>query len=486
MKLEGLIKNVNYTVLQGDLNKNIRWLSQDSREIIDNSIFVAIDGYEQDGHDHIQTAIDKGATAIIVSRYVQLSQSNVTVLQVDDTREALASISTKFFNTPTNQFNLIGVTGTNGKTSTVFLIDRIMRGVGKKTGLIGTIENHVGSKVLRTSRTTPDALALQHLFHEMVKENVNDVVMEVSSHALDLKRVYGSEFDVAVFTNLTLDHLDFHKTMEAYRDAKLTLFNMAPKGVINLDDPYGQYMIDHSSMKEVLTYSCGNIDADLCAFDIKMDIKGTHFSMNYNGGVYYVTIQTPGRFSVYNAMAALGASIMLGIDIDKAIEVLRTDSIVDGRFQTIESPLGYHAVVDYAHAPDGLENVLTTIKEFAVGKIITVFGCGGDRDKSKRPIMGEIAGKYSDIAIITSDNPRTEDPQTIMDEVEQGLKLTDGVYEKIVDRASAIRRGLELAKKDDIVLIAGKGHEDYQVIGKVKIHLDDREIVRDYIKAVEG
>ncbi len=486
MKLEGLIKNVDYKVLQGDLHKNIRWLSQDSREIIDNSIFVAIDGYELDGHDYIQTAIDKGATAIIVSRYVQVSKSDVTVLQVDDTREALASISTRFFNTPTNQFNLIGVTGTNGKTSTVYLIDRIIRGIGKKTGLIGTIENHIGDQVIQTSRTTPDALALQHIFHEMVKENVNNVVMEVSSHALDLKRVYGTEFDVAVFTNLTLDHLDFHKTMDAYRDAKLELFKMAPKAVINLDDSAGQYMIEHGTMNQVLTYSCENTEADLCAFDINSDIRGTHFRLNFEGGVYLVNIQTPGRFSVYNALAALGASVMLGIDIEKAIDILRDDSVIEGRFETIESPDGYYAVVDYAHAPDGLENVLTTIKEFAKGKVITVFGCGGDRDKSKRPIMGEIAGKYSDAAIITSDNPRTEDPDTIVNEVEIGVQKTECSYEKIVDRVSAIRRGLAMAEKDDIVLIAGKGHEDYQIIGKTKIHLDDREVVRDYIKEVQG
>lgn len=486
MKLEGLVQGFEYTVLQGDLNKNIRWLSQDSREIVSDSIFVAIEGYESDGHLFIDKAVEKGATAVIVSKYVQLKNKEITVLQVDDTREALASISVKYFNTPTNQFELIGVTGTNGKTSTVYLIDRILRGAGKKTGLIGTIENHIGDEVLQTSRTTPDALALQHLFHEMVNVNVNDVVMEVSSHALDLKRVYGSEFDVAVFTNLTLDHLDFHKTMDAYRDAKLELFKMAAKAVINIDDENGRYIMDNGTMAEVLTYSCGNTDADLCAFDIEIDIRGTHFKMNYKGGVYNVTIQTPGRFSVYNAMAAIGGAVSIGINIQTAIDVLREDSVVDGRFQTIESPEGYHAVVDYAHAPDGLENVLTTIKEFAKGKIITVFGCGGDRDKSKRPIMGEIAGKYSDIAIITSDNPRTEDPQTIIDEVESGLVKTGCHYEKIVDRATGIRRGLEIAKKDDIVLIAGKGHEDYQVIGKVKIHLDDREIVRDYIQEVQG
>lgn len=485
MKLEGLLQNVEYTVLQGDINKNIRWLSHDSREIVSDSIFVCINGYEEDGHSFIPIAIEKGATAVIVSKYIHLEEDGIAVIQVDDTREALASIATKYFNTPTKQFNLIGVTGTNGKTSTVYLIDRILKGAGKKTGLIGTIENHVGDEVLQTSRTTPDALALQHLFHEMVKVNVNNVVMEVSSHALDMKRVYGSEFDVAVFTNLTLDHLDYHETMEAYRDAKLELFKMSSKAVVNLDDPNGPYIIENGTAEKVLTYSCGNIEADLVAFDIVIDIAGTHFKMNYKGDVYPIAIQTPGRFSVYNAMAAIGVALVIGINIDIAIDVLSKDSVVTGRFETIVSPKGFYAVVDYAHAPDGLENVLTTIREFAKGKVITVFGCGGDRDKSKRPIMGEIAGKYSDVVIITSDNPRTEEPQSIIDEIEVGLQKTDCSYEKIADRVAGIRQGLELAQKDDIVLIAGKGHEDYQIIGKEKIHLDDREVVREYLEEVQ-
>ncbi len=484
MKLEGLLENVSYTVLQGELNKNIRWISQDSREIIENSIFVCIDGYELDGHSYIPVAIEKGATAIVVSKYVQIKDQSITVIQVDDSREALAKIATKYFNTPTNQFGLIGVTGTNGKTSTVFLIDRILQGANKKTGLIGTIENHIANRVLPSTHTTPDALALQHLFHEMVKENVNDVVMEVSSHALDLKRVVGTEFDVAVFTNLTHEHLDYHKTMEAYRDAKLKLFNMTNKGVINIDDPYGHYMIENSQMKKVLTYSCVDSDADLFASDIHIDIKGTHFELNYLGETHHVDIQTPGRFSVYNALAAIGAAMHLRIDVATAVSILKTNSVVEGRFETIESKEGFYAVVDYAHAPDGLENVLKTIKEIAKGRIITVFGCGGDRDKTKRPIMGEIAGKYSDITIITSDNPRTEDPAVIVDEVEVGVKRTECEYEKIVDRVKGIQRGLELATKDDIVLVAGKGHEDYQIIGKVKIHMDDREIIRDYIQEV--
>lgn len=312
---------------------------------------------------------------------------------------------------------------------------------------------------------------------------MNDVVMEVSSHALDLKRVDDAEFDVAVFfTNLTLDHLDYHKTMEAYRGAKLRLFNMANCAVINIDDEAGLYMIEHSEQEQLVTYSCIDDGADLFAKDVHVDVKGTHFTLVYKEESYHVDIQTPGRFSVYNALAALGATLHLGVAVDVALDVLANNSIVEGRFETIDSSKGYHAVVDYAHAPDGLENVLETIKDIAVARIITVFGCGGDRDKTKRPIMGEIAGKYSDYAIVTSDNPRTEDPNTILDEVEVGISKTDCEYDKIVDRTEAIeKKALSMAEVNDIVLVAGKGHEDYQIIGTEKIHLDDKEIIRGYM-----
>lgn len=482
MRLEGLFEHISHTVLQGTLHINIKDIQHDSRNVSEGSLFVCIEGFESDGHAYIKNAIDAGARAIVVTKYTQINDKDIPVLQVDDSRVALAQLATKYYNKPTSQFGLVGVTGTNGKTSTVFLIDRILKGYNKKTGLIGTIENRIGDKVIPTERTTPDALALQALFYDMVEANVNDVVMEVSSHALDLKRVEGAEFDVAVFTNLTLDHLDYHKTMEAYRDAKLKLFNMARCAVINIDDEHGVYILENSTQEKTVTYSCVDENADLYARDIHIDVKGTHFSLSYKEECHHIDVQTPGRFSVYNALAAIGAALQMGVPMTVIQKVLATNSIIKGRFETIDSPKGYHAVVDYAHAPDGLENVLKTIREIAKAKVITVFGCGGDRDKTKRPIMGEIAGRYSDYAIITSDNPRTEEPETILDEVEVGTKRTDCAYEKQVDRRLAIAKALSMAEADDIVLVAGKGHEDYQVIGTEKIHFDDKEIILELIE----
>ncbi|VDN46343.1 UDP-N-acetylmuramoylalanyl-D-glutamate-2, 6-diaminopimelate ligase [Petrocella atlantisensis] len=482
MKLAGLLENHTYEIIQGTLNVNIKSIHHDSRCVDEGALFICIEGYESDGHQYIHSAIKQGAVAIIVTKEITIEDPDILIVKVKDARETLAHLATRYYNRPTSQFGLIGVTGTNGKTSTVNLIERILRYSNKKTGLIGTIENKIDDLVIPTEHTTPDALELQQLFAKMVEANVNDVVMEVSSHALDLKRVWGAEFDIAVFTNLTLDHLDYHKTMEAYRDAKLKLFMMADDAVINIDDPVGAYIIENTTSERLLTYSCLNHEADLYAGDIHIDIRGTHFLLNYEGKTYKVDIQTPGRFSVYNALAAIGATLLRGVEIEKIVEALGKDSIIEGRFEVIKSESGYYAIVDYAHAPDGLENVLKTIQEFAKGRVITVFGCGGDRDKSKRPIMGRIAASYSDYTVITSDNPRTENPQTIMDEVEVGVIPLKKPYVRIENRIDAIKHGLDSAQKDDIVLVAGKGHEDYQIIGKTKIHMDDKEIIRSHIQ----
>jgi UDP-N-acetylmuramoyl-L-alanyl-D-glutamate--2,6-diaminopimelate ligase len=289
---------------------------------------------------------------------------------------------------------------------------------------------------------------------------------------------------VAVFTNLTLDHLDYHKTMEAYREAKLLLFKMAPKGVINIDDEAGLYMIEKAGQEKVLAYSTKNSNADLFADQIKIDIKGTYFKLTYQGNGYDFRIQTPGLFSVYNALAAIGATLLLGVPMEVISAALSENSIIEGRFEVIESPTGFHAIVDYAHAPDGLENVLKTISEFAEGRIITVFGCGGDRDRTKRPIMGGIAARYSDHTIMTSDNPRTEDPEFILDEIEEGLKNLDKSYERITNRIEAIYKALKIAEPKDVILVAGKGHENYQIIGKTKHHMDDKETIKAYLQEV--
>jgi len=481
MKLEGLLVKLDYELLQGNEDINIKQIAYHSKKVVEDSLFVCISGFKLDGHDYIEDALASGATAIIVERPVKVPD-HITVILVRNSRIALARVASRYYNEPSKQFTLVGVTGTNGKTSTVFLIDRILKAYHKKTGVIGTIENRIGDKVIPTVNTTPESLDLQRLFAEMVEENVNDVVMEVSSHALKLHRVKYAKYDIGVFTNLTQDHLDFHETMDAYAKAKAKLFKRCKYSVINLDDLYGGFMLSKTKMGKVMTYSTRDHRADLYAYDIELDITGSKFKIDYDSFTHYFKIQTPGIFSVYNALAAIGATLSLEVPIDVIRKTLEEDSKIVGRFETLTSSEGVHAVVDYAHTPDGLLNILKTTSEIKKQKIITVFGCGGDRDKSKRPKMGKIAGEWSDYAIITSDNPRTEDPEVIIDEIEVGMKSTDCPYERLEDREAAIIKALAMAKPDDIVIIAGKGHEDYQIIGQTKHHFDDKEVVNTFFE----
>lgn len=480
MKLIGLIKNTAYTLIQGNVEVNIKGITNDSRKVEKDSLFVCIEGFESDGHNYINQAIEKGAAALIVTKDIEIN-SDITVVRVEDARKALALASGKFYDYPSKKFVLIGVTGTNGKTSTVFLLDAIFRKANKKTGIIGTIENRIIDNVVSTERTTPESVELQELFSKMAEQNVNKVIMEVSSHALDLHRVEGSYFDVGVFTNLSLDHLEYHKTMENYRDAKKRLFEMCKTGVINIDDQAGRYILENSNCEDYITYGCENEKAIINATNISNKITGTSFQLEIDGQTETIELQTPGKFSVYNALAAIATAVALNIPIEIIKEALKHNSRVRGRFETIESPKGYYAIVDYAHTPDGLENVLNTIRSFAEKKVITVFGCGGDRDRSKRPEMGKIAGEMSDYVIITSDNPRTEEPESILKEIEVGIKTVKCDYTMIVDREEAITKALSMAQEKDIVLIAGKGHEDYQIIGKTKISFDDAIKVKEYI-----
>jgi UDP-N-acetylmuramoyl-L-alanyl-D-glutamate--2,6-diaminopimelate ligase len=481
VKLHGLLKNINYKVLQGNEDINISNIQYDSRKVTENSLFICVKGFKVDGHDFAKNAILKGAKALLVEDEVEYINDSITIIKVENTREVMAYVASRYYNNPSNKFRLIGITGTNGKTSTTFLTKGIIEEYKKKTGLIGTNENRIGDKILKSKRTTPEALELQELFYNMVQENVNGVIMEVSSHSLELHRVDGCRFDVGVYTNLTLDHLDFHKTMENYRDAKLKLFMMCEKGVINLDDQYGKYMIENGTCKEYITYGINNEDADLNAMDLDIDINGATFSIIYNEIVYKVKLATPGKFSVYNALAAMGACLALGIPMDIIIKGLEKNKGIRGRFQAFTSDTNYTVIVDYAHAPDGLLNVLQSIKEFADKRIITVFGCGGDRDRSKRPIMGEIAGNNSDYCVITSDNPRTENPLSIIEEIEVGMKKTSCKYETVVDRLKGIQTALSMANEGDVILIAGKGHEDYQILNDGIIHFDDAEVVKEYL-----
>ena len=482
LKLQGLLKNINYEVLQGNDNINISNIQYDSRKVTDNSLFVCIKGFKVDGHDYAQSAIKKGAKALLVEDKIEGISNDITIIKVDDTRKVIAFIAERYYNHPSNKFRLIGVTGTNGKTSITYLTKSIIEEFGKKTGIVGTIENRIGDKVLKTSRTTPEALDLQELFYNMFQENVNAVIMEVSSHSLELNRVDASKFDVGIYTNLTLDHLDFHKTMENYRDAKLKLFKMCNVGVINIDDEYGPYMIENGTCKKYLTYGVNNSDAILNAVNLDISLNGVKYNLMFEGEKYEILLNTPGKFSVYNSLAAIGACLAIGVPMDIIISGLRKNKGIRGRFQSFTSDKGYTVIVDYAHAPDGLLNVLQSMKEFAKARIITVFGCGGDRDTSKRPIMGEIAGNNSDFCVITSDNPRTEDPVSIIDEVEVGMKKTNCEYVKIPSRLDGILKALSMAQKGDLILIAGKGHEDYQILRDEIIHFDDAEVVMNYFK----
>lgn len=477
MQLKEMLYQMPYSIIQGSDTIEIHAPIYDSRKVEQNDLFVCISGFQTDGHQYIPMAIKKGASAILVEHAVPDIPNHVTVIQTKNSRQTLALLSANFYHHPAKHMHMIGVTGTNGKTSITYLIRSVLVQAGKKTGVIGTIENRIGEQVIPTERTTPESLELQALLDNMRTENVTDVMMEVSSHSLDLHRVDGIDYDIGIFTNLTQDHLDYHKTMENYKIAKSLLFARSKTSIINLDDAAGEFM--RSAAKgNVLTYAIEK-PADLQATEIKIDAQGTRFILWYQQKQYAFSLHTPGRFSVYNALAAIGACLTLGISMDIILNGISNNTGIAGRFQTIRSKKGVQAVVDYAHTPDGLENVLKTAQEFTKGKIIAVFGCGGDRDKTKRPIMGRIAGNYAGYCIITSDNPRTEDPEQILADVEKGTKETNCPYEKQVDRRIAIQRAVALAEAGDVILIAGKGHETYQIFPDKTIHFDDVEEVRN-------
>ena len=477
VKLEKLIEKISYKILQGKVDISIDKIEYDSRKVKEGDMFVCIKGLQSDGHEFATMAVEKGAKVILCQTPLkQVLPEDVTIIQVDNSRKSLAEVSVAYYDHPSTQLSVVGITGTNGKTTTTYLIQSVLKHIGKKVGVIGTIENCIGEKVLSTQRTTPESKELQELFALMVEENVSHGIMEISSHALDLYRVEGVSFEIGVFTNLTQDHLDYHITMENYKKAKGMLFERAEKSVINIDDPVGIYMKEKSK-GEILTYGIEE-EADLKAQDITFSLSGTKFKLVYKETTYIVELNTPGRFSVYNGMAAIGACLFLGVSMEDILEGLKENQGVVGRFQGIQNKIGIQAVVDYAHTPDGLENILKTAKEFVQGNIITVFGCGGDRDKVKRPLMGEIAGRYSDFAIITSDNPRTELPEVILEEIEVGMQKTDCKYKKILDRQEAIQKAVSIANIGDLIIVAGKGHETYQVFADKTIDFDDMEELR--------
>lgn len=480
MKLITLLKDINYDLVCGELNQDVDSIIYDSRVKTVNGLFIAIKGFTTDGHHYIKAAIENGAKTLIVEDEVSVEQEDITIVRVADTRIVMAQIATNFYDRPSSKLDLVGVTGTNGKTSITFLLGQILEVYKQKIGIIGTIENRIGTTILKSQHTTPESADLQKLLHTMYEEEVSHCLMEVSSHALELHRVDGCDFKIGMFTNLTQDHLDFHKTMDNYAKAKAKLFKLCQMGIINNDSPYAQVMKEEATC-EVITYGIDTC-SDYRASDIHISALGVTYTLTTTEGVYTVNVPIPGKFTVYNTLAVICAANKLGLPMTHILEALKSVKGVPGRVQSFSSPKGYSVLVDYAHTPDGLENVLETIKQFAKGRIITVFGCGGDRDNTKRPIMGEVAAAYSDEVIITSDNPRSEDPFTILDQVEVGVKKHSVDYVKMEDRKEAIYHALARAGQDDVVLIAGKGHENYQILKDRIIHFDDSEIVRDFIQ----
>jgi UDP-N-acetylmuramoyl-L-alanyl-D-glutamate--2,6-diaminopimelate ligase len=454
---------------------NVKGVAFHTRDVRDGWLFVALSGVTVDGAKFIPAAVESGAVAVIAERDAECS---VPLMVVEDARAALAIAAAEFYGNPADKLRLIGVTGTNGKTSVTYFIDEILRRCGRKTGLIGTVGARVGAEDLDiaiATSTTPDQPQLHEIFARMLQMGVTDVVMEVSSHALALRKMEGLTFDVGVFTNLTQDHLDFHGTMENYAAAKAKLFAQSKYAVVNADSEYTPIMLAEFTGDAHAAYS---IDAEsgYQATGITYGAGDTTFTLN--GAAFSLPVR--GRFSVYNALAAIAAAEHLGLEPEKIRDAVADLSGVPGRIQAVPNTRGVHVLVDYAHSPDGLANIIPAVREFTSGRLITLFGCGGDRDREKRPIMGDISGRMSDYTILTSDNPRTEEPAQIIREISQGL--TGYSYEIIPDRAEAIRKGVAMLNPGDALIIAGKGHEDYQIIGTEKIHFSDFETATEALQ----
>ncbi|GFP76157.1 UDP-N-acetylmuramoyl-L-alanyl-D-glutamate--2,6-diaminopimelate ligase [Clostridium fungisolvens] len=481
MKLYEVLKGIDYEMLNGRDDLDIESLTWDSREVGENSLFIAVRNRNVDRHDFVFDAVSSGAIALMVEREISGLKKNVSVIKVKDARKAMSIAAQNFYNIPISNLKTVGITGTNGKTSVSYFISKILEVLELKCGVIGTIQNTLGEQKMTTKKlnpTTPDAIELQGTFAEMLEYGATHAAVEVTSSALSQDRVYGCEFDVAVFTNLTQDHLEEHVTMDNYKNAKLKLFSMCKKAVINIDDSFSKDIIATSNCKTI-TYGIDN-DCDFRATDIEYTNIGVKFNLKYNCEIKKVELNVPGRFSVYNALASIASCYCLKLSIDEIVNAVKEIKGVPGRFQAIENSKGILAVVDYAHSPDAIENILTSVKEITKGKIITVFGCGGDRDASKRPLMGEVAGKLSDYCIITSDNPRSEKTALIINDIEKGMLKTGCMYEKIEDRTQAIFKALNIANPNDAVIIAGKGHENYQILKNETIHFSDEEVVKKY------
>ncbi|MBM4124028.1 MAG: UDP-N-acetylmuramoyl-L-alanyl-D-glutamate--2,6-diaminopimelate ligase [Nitrospira sp.] len=499
MTLAELIEPLSVVERAGSLEVEIAGLTDDSRAVKAGSLFVAVKGERVDGHAFLRQAVAAGASALVVQEPAAALTEGVAggaarslpVVRVDDSRRALGLLASRFHRVPSSRLSMIGVTGTNGKTTITYLCKGVLEAAGRKVGLIGTVAYQIGSERLAASHTTPGSVELQALLARMVGAGMDAAVMEVSSHALALDRVAGCEFDAAVFTNLTQDHLDFHADLEAYFQAKLRLFTgLASAGlkprpkraIVNVDDERGDRVVQACRVP-VWTYSITRA-SDIKAEEVRLSLAGTTFTAVTPGGRFPVESRLVGAHNVYNMLAAIGVGLHEQLSLDCIQAGLRAVVAVPGRFERVEAGQDFTVVVDYAHTEDALARLLTAAQALKTGRIITVFGCGGDRDRGKRPKMGRVAARMSDLVIATSDNPRSEDPLAILREVETGLREAGSRYEIVPDRRQAIDAAVHAAKPGDMVLIAGKGHEDYQIIGAQKIHFDDREVARAAIQKV--
>lgn len=480
MKLRELMEGIQLRKENADLDLEISGVCYDSRKVTPGCVFVAISGYAVDGNRFIPMALEKGAAVVVTDR---APDGRVPYLLVDSSRAALAAMGVNWYGHPAEKMTMVGVTGTNGKTSVTMLLKQVLeRCLGAKVGLVGTIQNMIGDEVLYTERTTPESFELQGLFAKMVEAGCTYAVMEVSSHAIALDRVGGVRYEVGVFTNLTEDHLDFHKTMENYAETKAKLFRRCKIGIFNGDDPWYNTMISGADCR---IYTTGEHCewADLRAGDVSLGSDHVSFTAVTARESCPVRLGIPGRFTVYNALSVLGAAVNLGISLRDAAAALGKAQGVKGRIEVVPTPgEEFTVLIDYAHTPDGLENVLRSVQDFCKGRVIAVFGCGGDRDPIKRPIMGKIGVENSDLAVITSDNPRTEDPDKIIEDILVGVAGTETPYVVIENRRQAIAWALDHGKKDDIIVLAGKGHETYQEIGRERVHLDEREEVARWLE----
>jgi len=509
--LKQLLSDVSYKILQlgpGGISREISSVAHDSRKITPGGLFICILGFIVDGHDYINAAAQAGAAAIIVEEFNNLPlwpensgrvyprppgytgtaqkeityPPNITIIQVENARQAMAHIAANLYGRPAEKLSLIGITGTNGKTTVTHFIEELLRNCGYKTGLIGTIGARIGDSPIDIpfdTSTTPDPLELQEIFARMVTQGVKYVVMEVSSHALALFKMEGLTFDVGVFTNLTQDHLDLHGTMDNYRLAKAQLFVQSKFAVLNIDDESSPTMLHHHNYGPYLTYGIEK-QADLWAVHIEYQPEKTVFELSDEPPGYCYNLHPKGKFNIYNALATMAAARALGLDAiepglnfqDPRREIIRNAVSklkgVTGRIQDVPNSRGVHILVDYAHSPDGIRNIVSSVREFTVGQVVIILGCGGDRDKTKRPQMGRIAGEMADYCILTSDNPRSEDPFAIIADIEEGTKATGAAYEICENRRDAIFMGVNMLSPGDSLIIAGKGHEDYQIIGTVK------------------